>query len=79
MGRQGFPLYPLNIEHQNIQFSGSGDLGVQLPQRAGGGVAGIGKQRLSPALTLLIQHMKHLFGHKHLSPYNEPGRRIRYF
>ena len=79
VGLKGHPLRKLDIEYQNIQPAGGGDLRVQLPQRSSGGVAGIGKQSFSPALPLLIQGMKHLFGHKYLSPDNQSGRSVGNF
>ena len=45
MGRKAAALGQLQVKNQDIQLSLGGDLRIQLPQRTGGGVAGVGKGR----------------------------------
>ena len=67
---------PLDVKYRNIQFSGGRNLRVQLTQRAGGGIARICEQSLSPAFALLIQSVEDLFRHVYLSADDEPGRSV---
>ena len=69
------PLQELDIEDLHIQPPPGRHLGILLTQRAGGTVAGIGQQILAIQLSLLVDGPKHGFGHKHLTPNNEPLRR----
>ena len=68
---------PLDVEYRNVQPTLGGNLRVQLPQGPGGGVAGIGKQGLSPLLPFLVEGVEHLLGHIDLAPDNESSRYIR--
>ena len=63
----------LDIENQDIQLAPGGDFGVELSQRACGGVPGIGKEGLALGFPLLVELMEDGFGHEHLAPDNEPG------
>ena len=47
-------LCQLEVEYGDIQPPPGGDLGVQLPQGAGGGVAGVGHEGLSLDLPLTV-------------------------
>ena len=67
-------LRKLDVENINVQSPLRRDFRVELPQRPGGGVPGIGEQGLSQFLLTLIQLFKALFRHKDLAPYNESGR-----
>ena len=71
------PLRQLQIEHRDIQPPLGGDLGIQLPQGAGGGVAGIGHQWLALDLTPGVDLLKHTAGHVHLAPHDEAGQLLR--
>ena len=62
----------LDIEDINIQATGSGDLWIQLPQRACSSIPGIGKEGLPFRLLALIQSMKATLGHEHLAPDDQP-------
>ena len=77
MGAEGLPLHPLDVEHQDVQAAAGRHLGVQLPQGAGGGVAGVGEEGLPPPLPLLIEGVEHLLGHEHLPPHDQPGGGVR--
>ena len=70
-------LCQLEVEYSDIQPPPGGDLGVQLPQGAGGGVAGIGHEGLSLDLPLAVQFFKDGAGHVHLAPDDEPGQLLR--
>ena len=67
-------LRQLDIEHKNIQLPFGGNSGIQLPQRTGGGVAGIGKQGLPLRFLTRIQSLKAFLGHIDLTPDNKPFR-----
>ena len=77
VGVERLPLRPLDVKDRNIQLPGGGHLGVQLPQRAGGGVSGVCKEGLSPSLPLLVEGVEHLFGHIDLPPDNELAGGVR--
>ena len=66
----------LDIEDIDIQAALCGDLRVQLPQRTGSGVSGVGKERFPVFFPLGVQLLKPFFRHKHLAPDNEPGRGV---
>ena len=62
----------LHIEADDVQLAGCGHLGVQLPHGTGGGVAGIGQQRLPFQLPLCVQLFKYCLGHIDLAPDDQP-------
>ena len=66
----------LHIEADDVQLAGCGYLGVQLPHGTGGGVAGIGQQRLPFQFPLCVQLFKHRLGHIDLSPDDQPLRGV---
>ena len=73
-----FPaLRQLQIKDRDVQPPLGGDLGVQLPQGAGGGVAGIGHQWLALDLTPGVDLLEHTAGHVHLAPHDEAGQLLR--
>ena len=73
-----FPaLRQLQIEHGDVQLPLGADFGIQLPQRPGGGVPGIGHQGLSLQLPFGVDGLKHRAGHIHLAPDNKPGQLFR--
>ena len=76
MGGKVRPFCQLQIENQNVQLALCGNLGVQLPQRPGRSIPGIGKRRLPCLFPLHIEGFKHFFRHKHFAPDNEPFGRI---
>ena len=76
MARKGHTICQLHIEYQNIQLPLGRDPGILLPQRAGGGVSGVGKGLFPSRLQGVIQCVEGLLGHIHFSPDNEPGRRV---
>src|SRR5690606_35707025 len=45
----------------------AGDGGIELAQGAGGGIAGIGKERLADPLPLLVDALESLVGQVHLA------------
>ena len=63
----------LDVENINVQSPLRRDFRVELPQRPGGGVSGVGEQRLSQLLLTQIQLFKALFGHENLAPDDKPG------
>ena len=63
----------LDVENINVQSPLCRDFGVELPQRPGSGVSGVGEQRLSQFLLTQIQLFKALFRHKNLAPDDKPG------
>ena len=65
----------LDVENINVQSPLRRDFRVELPQRPGGGVPGVGEQRLSQLLLTQIQLFKALFRHEDLAPDDEPCRR----
>ena len=71
------PLRQLQIEHRDVQPPLGGDLGIQLPQGAGGGVAGIGQQRLALDLPPGVDLLEHAARHVDLAPDDEPGQLFR--
>ena len=73
MAGKGLALCQLDVKYQNIQLPLGGDLGVFLPQRAGGGVPGVGKGLLPVFLQCFIQCMEGFLGHEYLAPDDEPG------
>ena len=73
-----FPaLRQLQIEHGDVQLPLGADLGIQLPQRPGGGVPGVGHQGLALQLPLGIDALEHGPGHVDLAPDNKPGQLFR--
>ena len=73
-----FPaLRQLQIEHGDVQLPLGADLGIQLPQRPGGGVPGVGHQGLALQLPLGVDALKHGPGHVDLAPNDEPGQLFR--
>ena len=76
VGAEGLALRQLDVEDLDIQFAGGGDPGVVLPQRTGGGVAGVGKEGLALHLQLGVEGFKNLLGHIDLPPDDEPGQRL---
>ena len=66
----------LDIKHIDIQPSPRGNLWVQLTQRAGSCVSGVGKQWFPLLLLTGIQLFKAFFGHKNLAADNQPWRGI---
>ena len=66
----------LDIENVNIQSTLGGNLGIQLPQRTGSCVAGIGKEGLPFRFLTGIELLKALLRHKHLTADDQSGRRI---
>ena len=76
MGRKAHAIRQLQIKNQNIQLPPGSNSGIQLAQGAGSGISGICKQRLPRSLSLFVESLKNLLGHKYLSPYNEPRRSI---
>ena len=63
----------LDVENINVQSPLRRDFRVELPQRPGGGVPGVGEQGLSQFLLTQIQLFKALFWHKDLAPDDKPG------
>ena len=77
VGAECPPLRQLQIEHRDIQPPLGGNLGIQLPQGAGGGVAGIGHQRLALDLPPGVDLLEHAARHVHLAPDDEPRQLLR--
>ena len=75
VGGKGHPLHQLEVENENIQLPCRRHLGIQLAQRAGRQIAGIGVERLAPLLPLLVEGKKYGFGHEHLAADNEAAGR----
>ena len=75
VGLESHAVAPLDVEDQDVQLPLGGDFRVLLAEGTGGGVAGVGEQGLSPALPLVVQGVKDLFGHEHLAPDDEMLRR----
>ena len=69
-------LDKLDIENIDIQSPLGGNLGIQLPQRTGGSISGIGKKGFTLFLLPLIQQSEALFRHKYLAPNDQSGRRV---
>ena len=61
----------LDVEDLDVQPPGGGHSRVQLPDGAGGGVAWVGHQRLSPELPLLVDGLEGSLRHEHLAPDDE--------
>ena len=76
VGLKFHTLRQLDIENQNIQSPFGSNLGVQLPQRAGSCISGVGEKGLPFCLLLFVELAEALLGHEHLSPHNQPGRSI---
>ena len=73
-----FPaLRQLQIEHGDVQLPLGADLGIQLPQRPGGGVPGVGHQGFALQLPLGVDALEHGPGHVDLAPNDEPGQLFR--
>ena len=70
-------LGQLQIEDGDIQPPLGGDLGIQLPQRARSGVAGIGHQGRALDLPSGVDLLEHAAGHIDLAPDNEMGQLLR--
>ena len=70
-------LRQLQIEDGNIQPPLGGNLGIQLPQRAGRRVPRVGHQRLALDLPPGVDLLKDLAGHIDLAPHDEPGQLVR--
>ena len=66
----------LDVENINIQSTLGGNLGIQLPQRTGSCIAGIGKEGLPFRFLTGIELLKALLRHKHLTADDQSGRRI---
>ena len=77
MAGEGPALGQLQVKHGDVQPALGGHLGVQLPQRAGCGVAGIRHQRLALDLPPGVDLLKDLTGHVDLTPHDEPGQLLR--
>ena len=77
MGREGPSLGKLEVENGNIQLALRRDPRVKLAQRAGGGVAGIGKGLLPVLLALGIERGKDLFRHVDLAAHDEARQLLR--
>ena len=77
MGGERPPLRQLEVEHGDVQTALRRDLRIQLPQRAGGGVAGVGHQRLPLQLPACVDLLKYAAGHIDLAPDDEPWQLLR--
>ena len=77
VGLEAAALRQLEVEDLDIQLPLRADLGVQLPQGTGGGVAGIGHQGLALELPGVVDLLEHRPGHVDLSPDDEPGELFR--
>ena len=77
VGEELLPLRQLEVEHLDVQPPLGADLGVQLPQGARGGVAGVGHERLSLELPHGVDLLEYGAGHIHLAPDDEPGQLVR--
>ena len=67
----------LEIEDNDVQVAGSGNLRVQLPEGTRSGIPWICKERLAIQLPLLVELVEHLLGHIDLSPHDKPGQGLR--
>ena len=76
VGGKFHALDELNIENIDIQSPAGGDFGIQLPQRAGSCVSGIGKEGFSLRFLPFIQLVEALLRHKHLTPDDQSGGRV---
>ena len=76
MGGKLLSLDQLDIENIDIQSPLGGHLRIQLPQRTGSGISGVGKQGLSLFLLPSIQLFKAFLRHEYLAPDDQSGRRI---
>ena len=74
VGLELHTLSQLNVEDIDIKTSGSRDLRIQLAQRTGGSVAGIGKQGFSLCLLSFVQRREAFLGHEHFTPDDQPRR-----
>ena len=70
-------LCQLQIKNGDVQPPGCGNFGIQLPQRAGSGIAGIGHQRLAFDLPLGVDLLKYAAGHIDLAPNDQMGQLLR--
>ncbi len=83
---QGLPVL-LQIEargfrdfiHKDVQRPFGGYLGIELADRAGCGVAGVGKQRLAGLLSLRVQGVEFIKAHEDFSAHHQPGGRVGLF
>ena len=76
MGAEFCTLCQLNIENINIQLPAGADLGIQLAQRTGSGISGIGEEGLSLLFLPGIELFEAYFGHIYLTANNQSRRRI---
>ena len=70
-------LCQLQIKNSDIQPPGCGNFGIQLPQRAGSGIAGIGHQGLAFDLPLGVDLLEYAAGHIDLAPNDQMGQLLR--
>ena len=66
----------LDIENVNIQSTLGGNLGIQLPQRTGSRISGIGKEGLPFRFLTGIELLKALLRHKDFAANDQSGRRV---
>ena len=67
----------LQVEHLDIQTPLCSDSGVQLPERTGGCVAGIGHQGFPFQFPAGVDLFEHRARHIHLAPDDESGQLFR--
>ena len=77
VGGERAALRQLEVEHSDVQPPLGGDLGIELAERAGGGVAGVGHEGLALDLTAGIDLLEHAAGHVDLAPDDKTGQLLR--
>ena len=77
VGSERPALCQLQIKNGDVQPPGCGDFGVQLPQRAGSSIAGIGHQRFAFDFPLGVDLLEHAAGHIDLAPNDQMGQLLR--
>ena len=66
----------LNVENNDVEFARGGNFAVHLAQRAGGGVAGVGKELFARDLALRVELGESLVRHIDLAAHDEAAGRV---
>ena len=74
MIRKFHALGKLDIKDIDIQLPAGCDLGIQLAQRPGGSITGVGKEGFTLGLLPGVQRLKAALRHEHFTPDDEPCR-----
>ena len=77
MRREGAALGKLEVKDGDVQPALRRDLRVELAERAGGGVAGIGEGLLAVFLALGVERGKDLLGHVDLAAHDQARQLLR--